>query len=38
MTMGPPDPGDDDLAPLRGIVVALSVTLPFYGFIIWLFW
>ena len=38
MTAGPPDPGEDELAPLRGIVVALCIVVPFYGFIIWLFW
>lgn len=38
MHEGPPDPCDDDLAPIRGIVVALSVMLPIYGILIWLVW
>ena len=33
-----PEQPDDDLAPIRGIVVGLCIVVPFYGFIIWLFW
>ena len=33
-----PEQPDDDLAPLRGIVVALSVMLPIYAFILWMVW
>lgn len=35
MHEGPPDPCDDDLAPIRGIVVALCIVIPFY---LWLWW
>jgi hypothetical protein len=34
MHIGPPDPAEDDLAPLRGIVVALCIVIPFYVFVI----
>lgn len=33
MHIGPPDPGEDDLAPLRGIVVGLCIVIPFYLFL-----
>lgn len=38
MSEGPPDPGEDDLTPLRGIVVGLCIVIPFYILLVKALW